>query len=600
MKRDTQHGVEHREWIRAKRAAITLLPVLVFLGAAQPAWSVGTYGGVVQLIPDDQPVTGSKIGKPLYKPHEIAFKGGATPIWITSNERTGKAGITIFKSPSNEALASLNIDEPGVEFAAEQPEDPTVPEPPEDPLKENFPAAQRANPKACLPVLMPPGSAVPTVEGVPVLTWATDSHYLCAPLGAEKHGRHPHGIAIDAVRNLAYQVIEHSGLQWNAQRTGFVVATNSDVEAGMLLTYDISNPKAPKIVSGALLGHGPHEVAVNKRNGRVFVGNHEEMPGVTPNIWVSVIDMKWSNPYGFIDTGWTNAVQGIEIDPVLNMAYGTTHVGEKMFAFNGNCTPTLNSAPTEEKQRGKNCIKYSVDLRAPFIAQIPGGGDILARAQTFADEECYPAVLHTHDVAVDSTRHLVYITVHSIHAGEHTGLPEESACAIAKEQQETLAEQAAIAAGTTLPEPVQIGADVQGRWVAVVDVNPESANFKKVKYIDLSNGMDAMAIPTTDEVPAGTAFNKQFVHAHWVAVDPQRKAVFVTGEHTGNLAVVDSVTGKLSRVFNISALMPNAKAGDEVPEVHGVQVDPASGRVYVSEEGETNHFYEGVTILKPQ
>jgi DNA-binding beta-propeller fold protein YncE len=572
---------------------------MLALGAAPSAWSVGTYGGAVQLIPDDQPVTGSQVQKPLYKPHEIAFRGGATPIWITSNERTGKAGISIFKSPNNELFATMNIDEPGAQFAQEQPETATtVPETPESPVKDNFPAAQRVAPKVCLPVLLPPGSQVPTVDGLPVATWPTDAHYVCAPLGAEMHARHPHGIDIDAVRNRAYQVIEHSGLKWNAQRTGFVGATNADEEAGMLVIYDIVNPKTPKIVGGALLGHGAHEVAVNNRNGRVFVGNHEDNPGVTPNVWVSVIDTTWANPYGFIDTGWTNAVQGIEVDPVLNLAYGTTHVGEKMIAMNANCTPTLNSAPNDEKQMGKNCIKYSVDLRAPFVAQVAGATELLARAQSFATEGCYPAVLHTHDLTVDSTRHLVYITVHGIHEGEHTGLPEETACAIAKAQATQAEEAAAAAAGTTATEAAELGADVQGRWVAVIDVNPQSANFKKVTYIDLSNGMDAMTIPTIGEVPKGTPFNKQFVHAHWVAVDAQRQTLLVTGEHTGNMAVVDSATGKISRVFNISTLMAGAKAGEEEPEVHGVQVDATSGRVYVSEEGELNHYYEGVTILK--
>ena len=35
------------------------------------------------------------------------------------------------------------------------------------------------------------------------------------------------------------------------------------------------------------------------------------------------------------------------------------------------------------------------------------------------------------------------------------------------------------------------------------------------------------------------------------------------------------------------------------PHVHGVQIDPLTGIVYVSDEGEEECFFESVTILQP-
>ena len=149
-----------------------------------------------------------------------------------------------------------------------------------------------------------------------------------------------------------------------------------------------------------------------------------------------------------------------------------------------------------------------------------------------------------------------------------------------------------------------------GRWVAEVDVDPESGTFKQVRYIDLSNGQDALSVPSSEDIPAGIPFQDQFVHAHWVAVDPEREVLFVTGEHTGNLAVVETEEElddavELEQVIGISLRIPGCvpeldEAGNpevEEPHVHGVQVDPESGAVYVSDEGE-HCFYESVTILK--
>jgi 6-phosphogluconolactonase (cycloisomerase 2 family) len=147
-----------------------------------------------------------------------------------------------------------------------------------------------------------------------------------------------------------------------------------------------------------------------------------------------------------------------------------------------------------------------------------------------------------------------------------------------------------------------------GRWVASVDVNPRSKGFKEVRYIDLSNGYGALAYPNADEIPPEELMTS-FVHAHWVAADPKRRTVLVTGEHTGNLGVVETKAQKgfgLAQVVPISIGIPGCEPPvDETgapvtpePHVHGVQIDPRSGEAYVSDEGE-DCFYESVTILKP-
>jgi hypothetical protein len=411
---------------------ILLLPVLAFAAADYTITDVLVADDQYQGEPDLAP-------KPIYKPHEVAIDP-ARRIWITSNERgefeDGRAGITILRAGRNRVLAEVNIDEPGVIFheadeeetigGVEIEEFPTEADP-------NFPTEIRLNPTVCLPVVLPPGALPPAFNGVTVRT--LEDGRICAPLGAETHARHPHGIDIDKSRKRVYQVIEHSGLKWNNDRTGFEVAETTDEESGMLLVYDIRNYRAPMILTGYLFGHGAHELAVNERDGRIWQGNHEDSPGVEPNIWVDVIDPDAENPYGFIDTGFYNAVQGIEVNETLNVVYGTTHVGEKMFAFDGDCIPALNDPPTvvdyngvpfTEKKYGENCILYSVDLRTPFLEQVDDAEEILARADADAEGDL-PSVLHMHDLTVDWLNHRAYQTLHSIHHAEHTGSPEEAA-----------------------------------------------------------------------------------------------------------------------------------------------------------------------------
>ncbi len=590
------------------------------------------------LIPDDQAASPDTQQTQLYKPHEVAIDD--RPFWITSNERSGFAGITLFRKDSNQVTAFINIEEPGLDFSEEVEEEETIDEHAvEEAPEPHFPSEIRFNPTVCLPIKLYPGSEPPEFVEVDEETgeetvytpalWDEDPDYVCAPLGAESHARHPHGIDVDKRRKLVYQVIEHSGLRWNSDRSGFEVAETTDDESGMLLVYDIRKPHKPKIVDGFLLGHGAHEVAVNERNGKVFQGNHEDSPGVEPNIWVDVIDRRARiNPYGFIDTGFANAVQGIEVDERLNAVFGTTHVGERMIAFSGDCKPRPNHPPTIvdynldpdveeffiEKAMGENCILYAVELREPFLEQVANAAELFAFADTAITEAIeageeptdLPSVLHMHDLTVDHRNHRAYQTVHGIHHAEHTGSPEEAAL---PEEEEPVEETPVDEEEPPLVEE-EVEFDIMGRWLAEVDVDPKSKTFQQVRYIDLSNGWDALSYPGAEDLPEGTSFDQMFIHAHWVAVDPARETLLVTGEHTGNLGVVEveeelDETPELEQVIAISRGIPECDPGvDETgapaveePHVHGVQIDPRNGRAYVSDEGE-GCFYESVTVLK--
>ena len=276
--------------------------------------------------------------------------------------------------------------------------------------------------------------------------------------------------------------------------------------------------------------------------------------------------------------------------------------GEKMLAFDGRCVPEpddpptvidFNGTPFTEKAQGANCILYSVDLRQPFLDQIADAEEILGQIDSEPGVGVWllPSVLHMHDLTVDQENHRAYQTLHSIHHAEHTGSPEEAALEDPPEDAEA--------------EPEQ---HFMGRWVAAVDVDPKSKGFKDVTYIDLSNGYSALEYPNADQVPPEVLMSS-FAHAHWVAADPKRKTVLVTGEHTGNLGVVETKEKKgfrLTQVVPISVSIPGCEPPvDETgapvapePHVHGVQVDAKSGAAYVSDEGE-DCFYESVTILKP-
>jgi hypothetical protein len=488
------------------------------LGALATGNDNDNYKVVKVLVAEDQWQGENRLidPAPVFKPHET---DAAAKYWISSNERgeegeESKAGITIFEVGTNKVLAKLEIED------------------------------------LCIPVIDLDGSVLKRFGG-------------CAPPGAEGHPRHPHGIDIDEERKLAYQVIEHSGLKWKSDRSGFQKARTTDEESGLLVVYDVSNPRNPKILGGYVLGHAAEEVAVNGSNGKAYVGNHEPSPTDVP-CFVSVIRHGSDHPYRFIDLpSDQDCVQGIEADEPLNTVNGTTHIGQKMFTFNS----------------GNDTIAYHVDIRGPFnefVAGLPGD-------QQFAIPEGW--VLHMHDLTTDKVNHRAYQTIHTIADAATVEPPEEEE-------------------GTT-PEADEI----TGRWVAEVNTDPKSKDFKKVRIIDLSNSQSVPEVRTHhDAVETGLPFNKLFVHAHFVAVDPERGALLVSGEHTGNLGVVDTRSRKLEQVVAISrpipgcVIPPDPETG-EVPEpephVHGVNVHRQSGTVYVSDEGE-DCFYESVTILKPR
>ncbi len=189
-------------------------------------------------------------------------------------------------------------------------------------------------------------------------------------------------------------------------------------------------------------------------------------------------------------------------------------------------------------------------------------------------------MLHFHDLTTDRVNHRAYQTLHTIAAAEHVAGEEEGV-------------------ETAGPED-----EFTGRWVAEVDTNPASATFKAVRIIDLSNGQSVPDVPTHgDAIETGLPFNQLFIHAHFLDVDPARNALLVSGEHTGNLAVVNIPTPwaqprNLQQVLSISRLIPNCTPEELEPHLHGVNIQQTTGTVYVSDEGE-NCFYESVTILQP-
>jgi hypothetical protein len=488
-------------------------------------------------VAEDEMAGGGNLNKPreLFKPHETDFSTAG--FWISSNERgdspeeeiknkaaalTDFAGISIFNSTTNDLMARLDIE------------------------------------NLCIPVVNPDGS-----------------NFGCAPVGAEAHPRHPHGIDIDQTRNLAYQVIEHSGLKWNAARTGFVTAATTDEESGLLVVYDISNPQSPQILAGYVLGHGAEEVAVNETNGKAYVGNHEASTTDVP-CFVSVVDRSTAaTPYRFIDLpDENNCVQGIEVNETLGRVFGTTHIGQKMYAMDST----------------NDTVAYTVDIRTPFDTFIT----TLPVDQQFA----IPAgnVIHMHDLTAatitdeeGATTSFAYQTIHTIADPVDIEEPHEDG-----------------------REPAEN--EITGRWVAAVDVDPASATFQQVTIIDLSNGQSVPSVPQHDRNPQAN-FAKRFVHSHFIAVDPVEQKLIVSGEHTGNLGIFDltslaaegdEIVNPL-QVFPISRPIPGCTIEPETeeglpfaqpePHVHGVNVNAQTGAIYVSDEGE-DCFYESVTVIE--
>ncbi len=251
------------------------------------------------------------------------------------------------------------------------------------------------------------------------------------------------------------------------------------------------------------------------------------------------------------------------MDEGLNTVNGTTHVGQKMYTFNSS----------------NDTIAYSVNIRPAFDAFVAG----LPAIERFTIPDGW--VIHLHDLATDKTNHRAYQTIHTIAELAVVEASEEDG-AVETEQMKSPA------AGWRRSTPIRV-----------------RANFKKVNIIDLSNGQSVPDLPTHDDaVNTGLSYDKLFVHAHFLAVDPGRNSLIVSGEHTGNLGVVDTSSRLLKQVLAISRPIPGCvnepdpETGEvdlfPEPHVHGTNIQATAGTAYVSDEGE-NCFYESVTILKP-
>lgn len=460
---------------------------------------------------------------------------------------------------------------------------------------------------------------------------------IMMPMGAECHPRHPHGIAMQRGDGLVYLLIEHMGLEWNEDRTDFDITPTTDRESGGVVVFDISDGVgSPEIVTGYLAGHGAHEVEVSQQNGYVFMPNHEDSPSVTdaPTIFQNVVKPDGGNQlgvYGFIDTGYYQALQDLTIDDAPgrdNTVYMLSHVGQRMYAIDGNCTPTANAQPTlrtspfpphktyVEKESGENCIKYWVDLRTPWNTYYGSvAEEIFDTIDIGAPSTCLRSVLHFHNLGFDPVNMKVYNGLHSIHHAEHTGLPWEDECPETAEDP------------TTGEEPVP---HYNGRDLVEVDVDPDHITAidpvtKKATtstaVVDMSNGYGYLQYPNIEDVvgdphnlaesiAAMNTLENSFVHPHWLDVDAARDSLVVTGEHTGNLGVVNINTRAVTQVLPVSVFnsdLENSAASDcEVgsdgvpddlePHMHGLQMDPATGNLILSDEGE-HCFYEGVFIL---
>ena len=509
---------EHRPNLLVVLCAAALATIAGSASAAAPTYSISN----VLVPPDEYSGESDLTPAPVWKPHETDAASPTPSYWISSNERGNegappgqeakyqldKAGITIFEYGTNKVLSTLVIEH------------------------------------ACIPVVLLDGTLMKQFGG-------------CAPPGAEGHPRHPHGVEIDEAKQLAWQVIEHSGLRWNRTRTGFQQARTTDEESGMVVKYDISDLTKPKIVAAYVVGHAAEEDVVNPNNHKVYVGNHEPSP-TNVACFVSVIDESTpTHPYKFIDMAANQCVQGVDVDPVLNTVNGTTHFGERMWTFDSATDTTL----------------YSVNVRPAFEAFI----QTLPPNQRFT----IPAgwILHMHDLNTDRVNHRAYNAIHTIATAEEVTAEDEED-------------------GGTESEN-----EITGRWVAAVDTNPSSPTFKQVTIIDLSNGQSVPAFPNHHDAVAALGgsndWTKLFIHAHFLMADPARHSLLVSGEHTGNLAVVNTDTMKLQDVYPIARLIPNCTPDDLEPHVHGVNIQRTTGTAYVSDEGE-HCFYESVTILQPQ
>jgi hypothetical protein len=504
-------------------------------------------------------------GHPLrpHAPHRVLLQADApyavapaTGYWISSNTGPGRTGITVFRSRDDALLATRVIDQAGL----------------------------------ALPVFRVGGDGP-----VPPRVESLGGGSVAAPAPAGGRSRLARGIVVDRARGYAYQVVERSGLRWNRDRTGFQRAGRADDESGMVVIWNVSNPSEPFVAGGFLTGHAPSAVTVDPATGRVYVANGNS-PGVDAPNFVTVYQPDFSSTgwylsgwYGFVDTGYFQAVQALCWDPVDRQVKMVSLVGETMFALNSQW-PRANAHPTADKRVGQNTIAWSLDLRPSFVRSFPEParvmelpakrGPVSFSAKDFAG---MPTVLHFGGITVDPRTGVSYATVSSVGPAQHTGSPAE-------------AQLSALAAVVVAATPSVAVADRRrqprftGRWL--VAVTPD----RRVTWTDLSHGYGVAAYPDVPTFYARSGdqgrvavdvLETSWVNGGSVAVEPDGSVV-VGGERTGNLGLVRD--GVLRRVLPVSALRPGARA-DAVtglfgePRVRDVTVDRATGRVLVTEQG---------------
>ena len=252
------------------------------------------------------------------------------------------------------------------------------------------------------------------------------------------------------------------------------------------------------------------------------------------------------------------------------------------------------------------------------MQQVPNAATIFADANADIPAGCLPAVLHYHPLAEDPKNQFVYAGVHGINSAEHTGLPTENLnCPAAEENAVTGEEPSAPYLGRTTSK-----IDVNPAHISKIDPTTKQATTT-VTEIDMSTpGNDYLSTPNTgtitdkatdlaSSIAAANQVQKAFVHPHFMQVDPARNGLIVTGEHTGNVGVIDINRNQTVQILPISVMNtglvnapsagctvdPSGVVEDLEFHLHGVAIDPKTGNAYLSDEGEDACSYEAEFIL---
>ena len=148
--------MNNRTQQRFQRSLLGSACAVATLVLSGPANAAPTYTIDQVLVAEDQHFGEPDLTPaPIYKPHEVVVSRQPN-IWISSNERSGFAGITILGGDNN-VRAFMNIEEPGIDFT-EEVEEEEIGNVVEEPPGENFPPEVRLDPLVCLPVRLPPGA----------------------------------------------------------------------------------------------------------------------------------------------------------------------------------------------------------------------------------------------------------------------------------------------------------------------------------------------------------------------------------------------------------------------------------------------------------